>query len=70
VSIWKTNPDLMERLATAQNHPANILQDIMTFAAFAAFFDSREELERHTQRYEQRAAKYVAPVRRRKVRAA
>jgi hypothetical protein len=60
MSIWKANPDLMARLAAAQNHPANIDQDIMTFAGFC---DSREELLAHVVRYELKAAVYLAPKR-------
>ena len=55
--------DLMDRLAFAQNHEANIKQDIMTWAAMC---DTREELERHVVSAEQLAARYVAPVRRRR----
>jgi hypothetical protein len=58
MSIWKANPDLMARLTKAQNDPANINQDIMTFAGFC---DSREELMAHVVRYELKAAVYVAP---------
>jgi hypothetical protein len=61
MSVWKSNPELMARLGKAQNHPANINQDIMTFCAF---FDTVEELERHVVHYEDRAANYVAPKRR------
>jgi len=60
-TIWKQHPDLMARLGTAQNHPANINQDIMTWAAMC---DTREELEAHVAWYEDRAARYVAPKRR------
>jgi len=63
MSVWKNNPELMARLGKAQNHPANINQDIMTFCAF---FDTVEELERHVRCYEERAANYVAPKRRRR----
>lgn len=45
-----TEMDLMERLISAQNHPGNINQDIMTFAGFC---DDRAELERHVQHCEQ-----------------
>lgn len=41
---WKQHPDLMRRLVQAQNHPANIGRDVVTFAGLC---DSREELERH-----------------------
>jgi len=61
MSVWKSNPELMARLGKAQNHPANINQDIMTFCAF---FDTVEELENHVVHYEERAANYVAPKRR------
>lgn len=64
MATWKQNPDLMDRLVKAQNHPANLRIDIVTFAGFC---DTREELERHVVRYETEAANYVAPpVRRRK----
>jgi len=51
----------MSRLADAQNHPANIGQDIMTWAAMC---DTREELEAHVLHAEDRAVRYVAPKRR------
>lgn len=60
---WKDAPDLMSRLNAAQNHPANDMIDIVTFAGFAS---SREELGRHVGYYETRAANYIAPKRRRK----
>jgi hypothetical protein len=63
MSTWKANPDLMARLTAAQNHPANISQDIMTFAGFC---DSRTELMAHVVRYELKAAVYVAPGRTRR----
>lgn len=50
---WKNHPDLMARLTTAQNHPKNIRQDIMTCVGF---FDSEAELIRHVEFYEGRAA--------------
>lgn len=53
MAIWKQNPDLMQRLQAAQNHPANLGIDIVTFAGMC---DSRAELEAHVVRYEQRAA--------------
>lgn len=59
---WTQAKDLMDRLSTAQNHPANSMIDIMTFAGMC---DSREELEHHVTHYETRAAEYVAPTRRR-----
>jgi len=52
---WKDAPDLMDRLSLAQNHPANVNQDIMTFAAF---MDSRAELELHVSRAEVSAANF------------
>lgn len=58
---WTQAPDLMARLTTAQNHPANTNIEIMTFAGMC---DSRAELERHVVRYEEYAAAYVAPKRR------
>jgi len=61
--IWKQETALMSRLADAQNHPANINQDIMTFAAMC---DTREELEAHVLHAEDRATRYVVPVRRRR----
>jgi len=63
MSIWRQNTDLMSRLAVAQNHEANINQDITTFVAF---FNTREELLRHVESYEQRAANYIAPQKRRR----
>ncbi|MFG1294082.1 hypothetical protein [Xanthobacter versatilis] len=56
--IWRQCPDLMVRLTTAQNHPANVRIDIMTFATMC---DSRDELERHVERYERAAAEFVPP---------
>ncbi|MFG1306024.1 hypothetical protein V5F34_18035 [Xanthobacter autotrophicus] len=56
--IWRQRPDLMVRLTTAQNTPANARIDIMTFAGMC---DSREELERHVERYERAAAEFVPP---------
>lgn len=50
---WKQAPDLIARLTEAQNHPRNVNQDIMTFAGMC---NSRDELERHVVRYEERAA--------------
>ena len=58
---WTQAPDLMARLTKAQNHPANDMIDIMTFAGMC---ESRAELERHLGHYEERAANYVAPKRR------
>lgn len=48
---WKQAPDLMARLAAAQNLPRNANTDIMTFAGMC---DSREELETHVRYYEAR----------------
>ena len=59
---WKNEPELMARLTTAQNHPANVNQDIMTYAGWCG---SCEALEAHVIRYEEYAASYVAPKRRR-----
>ncbi len=52
---WKDAPDLMAALGKAQNHPANIDQDIMTFAGFMS---SRDELEAYVCRAEIRAQNY------------
>lgn len=60
---WKDAPDLMDRLTTAQNHDANLAIDIMTWARLCG---SRAELEHHVSYYEERAASYVAPKRRRR----
>jgi hypothetical protein len=49
---WRDAPDLMHRLAAAQNKITAPI-DIMTFAGFC---NSREELERHVVRYETREA--------------
>lgn len=51
MSVWRNNPDLIARLTAAQNHPANIRQDIMYFAGFC---DSRAELLDHVERAEAR----------------
>ena len=40
-----SNPDLLRRLIAAQNHPANISRDVMTFAGF---FDDRAEAAKGT----------------------
>ena len=45
---WKDAPELMDRLIAAQNGLKTPI-DIVTFAGFC---DSREELERHVERYE------------------
>ena len=60
-AIWKSCPDLMERLGETQNHPAHVNQDIMTWAAMC---DTREELEAHVIRNEESAANYVPLIRR------
>lgn len=52
---FKDAPDLMVDLVQAQNHPANINQDIMSFAAMAS---SRDELEAHIFHYAIRAERY------------
>ena len=49
---WRQAPDLMARLTAAQNAPANLTQDVMTFAGFCG---TREALERHVIACEQRA---------------
>ena len=53
---WRSEPTLMERLRTAQNHVANVNQDIVTFAGYC---DSRDELERHVMFYETKAANWT-----------
>lgn len=58
---WKDEPELMARLIEAQNHPANLMIDIMTFAGFCA---SRDMLNTHVIRYEQKVAAWT-PKRRR-----
>lgn len=54
MAAWRQNPDLMERLTRAQNHPANENRDVMTFAGMC---DSRAELERHVLACEAFAAR-------------
>lgn len=54
--VWKQNPDLMDRLAAAQNALTAPI-DILTFAGFC---DSRDELLRHVERYEAQTAKASA----------
>jgi hypothetical protein len=49
---WKDEPELMADLLRAQNHPANIGQDHMSFAGMCS---SRDELEMHIARLEIRA---------------
>jgi len=46
---WRNHPDLIARLTTAQNHPSNSNIDIMSYAGWC---ESREELEKHVERYE------------------
>lgn len=48
---WRDEPELMERLRTAQNR--NTAIDIMTWAGMC---ESRAELLRHVEHYEKRAA--------------
>ena len=60
---WKDAPELMARLSAAQNHPANVNIDIQTFAGLC---ENAAELLRHVERYEAKAASYIAPQRRRK----
>jgi hypothetical protein len=67
MATWKQNPDLMARLTDAQNHPCFEHQDILTWAAMC---DTRDELTRHVENCERRAANYVPPVRRRARKAA
>lgn len=57
---WKQNPDLMDRLGAAQNKLRAPI-DIMTFAAFC---QTREELERHVVRYEEQVAEQSVRARR------
>ena len=52
MSTRKANPDLMDRLIAVQNALRAPI-DIMTFAGMC---DSRAELERHVERYEQQVA--------------
>lgn len=54
---WRNAPDLMARLTTAQNHPANENRDVMTFAGMC---DSRAELERHVLHCEDAATRWDA----------
>ena len=56
---WKDAPDLMADLVKAQNSPANIDQDIMSFAGMC---ESREELAVYVARYEIRAQNYEQDV--------
>lgn len=60
---WKDAPDLIARLRSTQNHPANDMIDIMTFAGLTS---SREELLRHVEHYEAREINYITPKRRRR----
>lgn len=49
---WQDAPDLMARLTNAQNR----LRTPIDIVSFAAFCESRAELERHVVRYEQQVA--------------
>jgi len=49
---WKDAPELIDALVRAQNHPANIGQDHMSFAGMCS---SHDELELHVARLEIRA---------------
>lgn len=53
MSVWRNNPDLMDRLQKAQNKSENWNIDIMTIAGF---FETREQLERHVERYENKGS--------------
>ena len=53
MAAWRENKDLMDRLIDAQNSVALQNVDVMTFAGMC---DSREELEKHVVRCEERAA--------------
>lgn len=44
MSAILTNQDLLARLITVQNHPANVSRDIMTIAGM---MPTREELQQH-----------------------
>ncbi len=46
---WKNEPELMERLAKAQNRTKNQCIDIMTYAGWAG---STEALRAHVEHYE------------------
>jgi accessory colonization factor AcfC len=46
MTVIKDNPDLMERLIKAQNHPIYHNQDICTFAAF---MDDRDEFLKYVE---------------------
>ena len=54
---WKDAPDLMARLTKAQNSPALVSSDVMTFAGFC---DSRDELQAHVERCEANAQPVAA----------
>ena len=47
---WKQSPELMARLATAQN----ALEAPIDITTFAGFCDSEDELRRHVEHYESR----------------
>lgn len=55
MSIWKQNPELMNRLIACQNSKACIHIDILTFAGMV---DSIEELRKHVERYETYVSQY------------
>lgn len=57
MTFLQNNADLIERLTRAQNSPAHIHVDIMTFAGFC---DTREELETYVIRAEEKAAAKAA----------
>ena len=57
MAVCRTETDLMDRLVKAQNHPANINRDVVTFAGFC---DSRAELERHVLACEDSVSAWVA----------
>lgn len=57
MTFLQNNADLIERLTRAQNSPAHVHVDIMTFAGFC---DTREELETYVTRAEEKAAAKAA----------
>ncbi len=56
---WRQAPELMARLREAQNHPANVHQDVMTIVGF---FSSTQELEQHVLRCERQAKGRYCPM--------
>lgn len=52
MAVWKSNPDLMDRLTAAQN----ALRAPIDIVTFAGFCDSRDELLAHVERYEAQVA--------------